>query len=196
MASLGFASRSQIQEIHKLGSTRNANRILRDLHEYVNSFRIEESIYYLNQAGIHLLGLDIKPLTKNLQVDHYLMRNDLFIYYKYPRDWRMEIKNKYLVRNDSGGVTSKTITPDACFTVNGVHYFAEIDNTQHMNVNQKKIEAYKEFVSSFKEQFKQTPTIVFYTNSENRKKTLDEWCDRAGLYYRVFTKKDLWRGLK
>lgn len=50
---------------------------------------------------------------------------------------------------------------------------------------------YKELSVTFKQQFKQKPIIIFYTSSENRKKKLDEWCDRSGLHYKVLTRKDI-----
>lgn len=87
---LGFATRSQIQTLHDLGSTRNANRILKDMSKYLNSFRVTENIYYLNKEGLDFLGLDKQPLNKNMQIEHHLMKNDMYIYFGLPDDWETE----------------------------------------------------------------------------------------------------------
>ncbi len=192
---LGFATRSQLQQIHDLGSMRNANRILSNMREYLNFFRLFENVYYLNKNGIDFLGLEKEPLKKNMQIEHYLMRNDMYIYYDFPKDWQIEKPIHFKARVDIGGgifqTKERTIIPDAQFTVNSIYHFLEVDNQQQMKENRKKIELYKELTASIKETYKQTPTIIFYTSSENRKKKLDEWCDRAGLYYHVFTRKDI-----
>lgn len=192
---LGFATRSQLQQIHKLGSVRNANRILNEMSDYLHRFRLMENIYYINKEGYDFIGLEKEPLKRNTQIEHYLMRNDMYLYYECPNDWEIEKPVQFKSRIDIGGgiiqTKEKMIVPDARFTINKIYHFLEVDNLQHMKENQNKINLYSELSLSIKEQFKQTPTIIFYTSSENRKKKLDEWCDRSGLFYQVFTKKDL-----
>lgn len=192
---LGFATRSQLQQIHQLGSVRNANRILREMSEYLHHFRMFENIYYINKEGFDFIGLEKEPLKKNTNVEHFLMRNDMYLYYNCPKDWEIEKAVHFKSKIDIGGGIIQTkermIIPDARFQVNGVYHFLEVDNLQHMKENQKKIQLYKELAASIKQQYGHTPTIVFYTSSENRKRKLDEWCDRAGLFYEVFTKNDL-----
>lgn len=192
---LGFATRSQLQQVHDLGTVRNANRILRDMSEYIHHFRLFENVFYINKNGYDFIGLDKEPLKRNSHVEHYLMRNDMFIYYNCPDDWKNEYPVTFKSKVDLGnGIIQnkeKSIVPDAMFTVNKIYHFLEVDNLQNMKENKKKIDVYKDLALSIKEQFKHTPTIVYYTSSENRKSKLDEWCDRAGLHYRVFTKRDV-----
>lgn len=194
---LGFATRSQIQELHDLKSNRNANWFLSGMKEYLNSFRIKEysTIYYANKKGLELIGSTKEPLVKNLQVEHYLMRTDIYIYYNAPEDFVIEKRIPYHTYNELGqGIVQKKeniVVPDAHFTVNGLHHFLEVDNLQNMKKNEQKIQNYKDVVRAVKETYKQTPTIIFYTSSENRKKKLDEWCDRAGLHYQVLTRNDI-----
>jgi Replication-relaxation len=196
LSKLGFATRAQLQKIHDLGKTRNANRILYEMREYLNHFRLGEegNVYYLNQKGLDLLGISGKPLNKNMQYEHTLMKNDMYIYFGCPKDWALERPIHFKMKEDLGGVIvtkEKTIIPDARFTKNGLYHFVEVDHQQQMKENLKKIKLYKGLSSSIKEQFKQTPAIIFYTTTENRKKKLDEWCDREELYYQVLSKKDI-----
>lgn len=192
---LGFATRSQLQQIHDLGSVRNANRILRDMDEYLLHFRLFENVFYISKTGYDFIGVDKQPLKRNSHVEHYLMRNDMFIYYECPEDWKIEypvtFKSKVDLGNGIFQTKENTLIPDAMFTKSNQFYFIEVDNVQNMNENKKKIGLYKDLSMSIKEQYKQTPMIIFYTSSENRKKKLDEWCDRAGLYYQVLTKRDI-----
>ncbi|PEI87275.1 hypothetical protein CN679_22635 [Bacillus pseudomycoides] len=53
---LGFLSRKQIQVLHDLGGDRNASRVMKDLEEYVSSFRDSEKVYYLNKEGRERIG--------------------------------------------------------------------------------------------------------------------------------------------
>lgn len=192
---LGFATRSQLSRIHDLGTKRNANRVLAEMKEYLHSFLLHENIYYLNKNGLEFIGSEQEPLKKNMQVEHYLMRNDMYIYFDFPSDWKIEKAIPFTAKVDIGGgivqTKNRLIKPDAQFKKGGIFHFLEVDNQQKMIENKKKIELYKELTLSVKETYKQTPTIVFYTCSQNRKKKLDEWCDRAGLFYQVLTRCDI-----
>jgi hypothetical protein len=185
---LGFASRKHIQEIHELGTVRNANRVLRDMHEYLSSFRFEEKIYYLNQKGRDQIG-STKEMKKNQQVEHYLMQNDIYIYMGCPKDWEIESSTSFKaqVNLGSGIVSSKqfTIIPDAKCTLNNLRNYIEVDNVRVMKENKKKIETYAALkrVKEFK--------LIFYTSSEVRKERLEEWCKNKELNYAVYTKQDI-----
>jgi hypothetical protein len=85
----------------------------------------------------------------------------------------------------------KTVIPDARFIKGGSHVFVEIDNMQVMAKNEKKIEDYKLLTNELTSTGKKKPLVVFYTSTFNRKKRLDEWCDRAELNYVVLSKEDL-----
>lgn len=191
---LGFASRTHIQKIHDLSSTRNANRVLRDMGQYLYSVRPDagEQIFYLNQTGRDMIGSE-KEMKKTMQIDHYLMRNDMYIFLGCPEDWRLEHPLKVeVIQNDNGisfgGMNLKKeikFIADASCNINQVRHYIEVDNVQQMKENKKKIEQYsilrkaKEF------------TLIFYTSSDIRQNKLYEWCKEYGLLARVYTKKDI-----
>ncbi|KAA0547593.1 hypothetical protein FZW96_12155 [Bacillus sp. BGMRC 2118] len=185
---LGFASRSHIQAIHSLGDTRNANRVLRDMHEYLNHFRGDENIYYLNQKGRDMIGSS-KEMKRNQQTEHYLMHNDIYIYLGCPSDWKVESPTSFKANVNLGGgvISSKEITliPDGKCTITGLRHYIEVDNARVMKENQKKIESYSllKRVSDFK--------LIFYTSSDIRRKKLVEWCNVKNINYEVLTKSDI-----
>jgi len=49
---------------------------MKDLEEYVNSFRDGEMVFYLNQAGRECIGCKKKRVRTN-QTKHFIMRNDI-----------------------------------------------------------------------------------------------------------------------
>jgi hypothetical protein len=180
---LGFASRSQLQRIHELGSDRNACRVLKNMDEYFNTFRLEETIFYLNKNGRDMIGSNIIR-TKTNQIRHILMRNELYIFFGCPQIWSVEedvkINDKIYVR------------PDVRFKTDRM-YFAEIDNVQRMNVNIKKIEKYAELKSTnaFQKQFGYFPQLVWLTKTEHRKRRLVSLCREKQLSNFVATLDDV-----
>jgi hypothetical protein len=132
---LDFLNREQLTRIHRLGSVRNANRILKEMSLYLSSFREEyfSTVYFLNKEGREYVNTE-KVRRKNKFVNHYLMRNDFYIYMGCPHEWENEIKI-------SDGTF--TIVSDSYFKKDGKYQFLEVDSTQKMNVNKKKIEQYK-----------------------------------------------------
>lgn len=159
---LGFLTTSQIQRLHNLGSRRNTNRILTDMGKVLNSFRLDESVYYLSAFGRRMIGSK-KARRKTLTAPHTLLRNEVYIWAK-PQHWRQEQAIKW---------QGKTIIPDALYE-KGQMYFLEVDITQSMAVNRQKIALYQELRESglFQKQFGQFPTIQFVTTTEYRRKTL------------------------
>lgn len=185
---LGFASRSHIQAIHKLGDTRNANRVIRNMHEYLSYFRSEENVYYLNQKGRDMIG-STKEMKRNQQTEHYLMHNDIYIYLGCPSDWKIESPTSFKANVNLGGgiVSSKEITiiSDGKCYINGLRHYIEVDNARMMKENQKKIESYSllKRVSDFK--------LIFYTSSEVRQKRLQDWCKEKDLNFKILSKTDI-----
>jgi hypothetical protein len=55
-----------------------------------------------------------------------------------------------------------------------------------MKVNKKKIDSYRDVVSSLKEE---TPILYFFTTTENRKRKLEEWT--KGIRHEVFTFEEI-----
>jgi hypothetical protein len=62
----------------------------------------------------------------------------MYLFYDRPKDWKVEqeirIKPHGMINVD------RYIRPDATFTRNGRYHFLEVDRTQSMGENQKKID--------------------------------------------------------
>jgi hypothetical protein len=140
------------------------------MHEYVSSFYSESGvkIYHLNKLGRERIGCEIIRHKTN-QVNHYLMRNDYYIFRK-PYEWKNEIKIS--VENEV------TVIPDAYFRHDKSLHFLEVDHIQKMIKNHEKIEKYKKLkeIEVFQKKYNQFPKLVWVTLTENRKKQLLEWC--------------------
>jgi Replication-relaxation len=155
------------------------------LHAKPSPERYNENVYYLNQNGCELIGQ--KEERRWVQsVEHYLMRNDLFIYYEQPTPFDIEPDITF-----SQGMTQKIIKPDAAFIQDSRHYFLEVDRTQKMLENKKKIEHYTQLFPLIKSTLKQTPILVFYTNSKIRKDKITNWCKQSNLPAEVIARDDL-----
>lgn len=114
----------------------------------------------------------------------------MYLYYYCPKDWRIEEPIEFQYKE---GLTYVEITlvPDATFTLEGKYYFLEVDRTQSMADNKRKIELYSKLSPSMKEQFHHTPTLVFYTTTPLRREKLKNLCQSYGLDCRVYTKEDI-----
>lgn len=169
MKKLDFLNRNQLQTIHKLGKVRNTNRILKELSPYIENFREEYStIYYLNAEGRAYVSSN-KVLRKNPFVNHTILRNDFYIFAKYPADWSNEIKI-------SDGST--TLVTDTWFKKNGKYHFLEVDSLQKMKENRLKIKNYLAMYESghIAKHFGYFPTLIWLTTTALRKKQLKELC--------------------
>ncbi|MCM3728703.1 replication-relaxation family protein [Neobacillus cucumis] len=180
---LDFLNRDQLTRIHRLGSVRNANRILKEMSSYITGFREESysTIYFLNKEGREYVNTD-KVRRKNKFVNHYLKRNDFYIYMGCPHDWENEIKV-------SDGIF--TIVADSYFKKDGKYNFLEVDSTQKMSVNKKKIEQYKGLMRNgeLAKHLGYFPKLIWLTTTELRRKQLTVLC--KGLPYRVYTLNDI-----
>jgi hypothetical protein len=171
-----YLTRAQIQQIHGLGGDRNANRILNDMSDYLDSFRNElEKVYYLNKNGRERVGHGvIRKKTQN--IDHFLLRNQLWIHLKKPHTWDNEYK---LTAGDV------SIVCDAHFIKNGIKAFVEVDIAQPMIKNRAKIEKYKKIKELTGDPFH----LIWITQLESRRPKLNELMD--GLPGRVFTHNEI-----
>lgn len=170
-------TRNQIQTIHGLKGDRNANRFLKDMEEYLGSFRHGlEKVYYLNKDGRERVKSEVIR-KKTPQIQHFLLRNQLWIYLKRPTTWENEVR---ITVNDV------SIVCDAKFEIKGnIPVFVEVDVSQPMAKNQRKIEKYKRF----QELTGQTFHLIWVTELESRRVRLTELSkDIPG---RVFTLKDI-----
>lgn len=131
-----------------------------------------EKVYYLSKAGRERIGHDVVR-KKIPNVEHYLLRNQLYIQLGQPRTWDTEIKIK---------LGDQAIVCDAMFRAKGnVMVFVEADNTQPMIKNQAKIEKYKKFKEMTTEPFH----VLWVTQIESRKAKITELM--SGLKGHVYT---------
>ena len=175
-----FLTRDQISRYFNLGTVRNANRTLYKINDYLLNIREGyDSIYYLSKEGRDYVDCE-KIRKKGGHVQHIIMRNELWLFYKCPRDWKNEVKI-------SDGTTS--IVVDGMFSRNGFKHFFEIDNLQTMKENREKIKRYKILMDNIAKQFGYYPTIVWLTTTELRRKQLKDAC--VGLKSEVYTFNDI-----
>ena len=172
---LTYATRNQLQVVNNLGGDRNAQRILQRMEKdgLIKAARYEKKIYYLSNKGKQQIGSDQSELKKS-QIIHALMRNDLYIKFGMPADWKKEYRMKW---------GENILIPDATFKSNGEFHFIEIDNKQTMATNIDKIKKYRELSHAIFNQYNHTPTLIWYTNSDVRRRKLSEACKKAGVKY-------------
>lgn len=179
----GFLSRSHLQRLHRLGGDRNAQKVLKRMEEYLQSFREEQygTVYYLSKIGRQMIGSK-KVVRRTLQVRHALMRNDFFFHVGYPGNWRIEIKV-------TDGQT--TLVTDALFIKEKRYNFLEVDNTQSMVENAAKVRRYREMFDRglFQKEFGYFPTLHIVTVSRSRVKRFVELCQ--GLPAQVYYHEDI-----
>ncbi len=168
LADLTYATRGQLQYINNLGGDRNARRVLLDMEQmgYIKSVRHEQKIYFVNTR------------LKKKEIQHILMRNDLYIKYGMPEDWKKEVPIR---RN--GEIL---LIPDAIFTLDGEYHFVEVDNMQVMSKNYEKIKKYKEVSRMIFREFKHHPTVIWYTLSDSRKEKIKTFSNRIGVKCRLY----------
>lgn len=186
---LGIVKIKHLQEIHEL-SYRNTCRIVSShLRPYIHeTYYQREKVIYLNKKGREMIASEYE-VTVNSHTLHSLMRNEVYIHFSCPQDW----KNEYVLETSVNGPsdiqsfgltlsTKKKVIADAMFKRNGYMYLIEVDNERKMIDNHKKIETYKEVLPVYKEQ---TPILYFFTKTESRKRKLEEWL--KGIRHEVIT---------
>ncbi|MGB2872429.1 replication-relaxation family protein [Psychrobacillus psychrotolerans] len=152
-----------------LGSIRNTNKVLNRLSSYLNSFRDGyQSIFYLSKEGKLYVDCE-KVRKKSGNIQHTIMRNDIWLYYGCPHDWRSEIKVSDQKTN---------VIVDAMFTKNLRYHFLEVDHLQSMTENRTKIKRYKNLCTngSLAQTLNHFPRIVWLTTTNLREKQLLEAC--------------------
>lgn len=173
-----YLTREQFQKMHDLGKPRNAHRILNEMEEFISSFTNDRKyVYYLNKDGRERVGAT-KIRKKTAMINHFLMRNDLYIALGRPSSWKNEVK--ITIPN-----TKISIVSDSIFISNKTHYFVEVDYKQTMSKNTVKIKRYQQ-LASFNSQF----ALIWITTTPYRKKKLQLLCE--GLNVQVY----LWDDIK
>lgn len=156
---------------------RNANRILRGLSDYLGCFyHGKEKVYHLNKKGRERIGCEIvRKKTPNIQ--HFLVRNQFYIYMRRPSGWENEIKIK------AGNLS---MICDAEFRLRGgKRCFVEVDISQPLIKNRAKIDRYKKLKEMTNDAF----DLIWVTELESRRHKLSQLCE--GLAGRVFTLNDI-----
>ncbi|WP_339192030.1 replication-relaxation family protein [Paenibacillus sp. FSL E2-0230] len=176
----GYLTTSQIQRLHNLGGRRNTTRILNDMGELLSSFREGETVWYLSAKGRKEIGSQTQR-RRTLHVQHVIIRNEVYIAYR-PEQWREE----YTVKWDG-----KSIVADALYGKPGGFTFLEVDVTQSMAQNERKIALYREIRDSGRWQAKNGafPEILYVTVSDFRRKRLAALLE--GMKARVLTVDEL-----
>lgn len=186
---MGFVTREHLQKIPglEMGVDRNALKILGQMGDLIQKRNhMGRNVYFLARKGADIIGVEKIP-TWSTQIDHYLLRNDMYVYFNCPLDWENEspIELKPAIGDP------KILRADACFTLNNVYHFLEVDRTQSMVENKKKIQYYAQVNPIIKNTYQHYPTLIFYTTTTNRRITLTELCKEYGLQFRIYTKEDL-----
>lgn len=179
-------SRSQIQKLLNVPNVRNINRILLNMSKYLNSKRLHENVYYLNKAGRHYIGMKKEP-PKPKQLEHRLMRSDMYMYYDCPKNWKSEHPIEWQDRQRN----KKKIISDAFFSQDSTYFFIEADHKQTMKKNFDKIDLYSELFPLMEKEYKVDCVLIFYTLSDARKQRLMDYCTEKGITCGVFTKDDM-----
>lgn len=178
-----FLTRDQIRQYFKLGTIRNANRVLYGLSDYLNSVRDGyQSIYYLNKEGREYVECE-KVRKKGGHVEHTVMRNQFWLFNNCPPEWKNEVKVS------DGEIT---IVVDAMYRSSIQHHFLEVDKSQPMAENRKKIQKYVDLYKNglIAESLGDFPVIVWLTTTELRRKQLNEAC-KAFPLARIYTINDI-----
>ncbi|SET69569.1 Replication-relaxation [Oceanobacillus limi] len=175
---LVFATRSQLQTACNLGGVRNANRILARLESdnLIRSIRWQQKIYGLTKEGRELIGEDNKTPFKRRYVEHTILCNEAYLALDMPTDWETEREASF--RGKYGKVR---FVSDATFTQGGRRWFVEIDRTQRMTENRKKIETYAELQSVHARAKKRPPYVKFYGIDTARVDRLREMMAEEGV---------------
>lgn len=178
-----FMTRDQLRRYFRIGTVRHTNRILEGLSDYLMRIRDgTQTIFYLNKHGRQYVDC-VKIRKKGGHIQHTVMRNDLWLHYGCPSDWRSEIKV-------SDGKAAVII--DAMFTQSLRYHFVEVDNTQAMAENRAKIKRYKELHDNglLAKQLGHYPTVVWLTTTELRRQQLQDACEALPIT-KVFTLSDI-----
>lgn len=155
--------------LHDLKSARNTLRIMKQMQDYVASYRDGENIYYLNNNGRARVNCS-KVRKKTPNVTHFLLRNNLYLELGKPARWRNEIK---IVSKGKTKEDTVSIQADAIFERNKQLYIVEVDNLQSMQNNSSKIKTYRILLQR-KAFGTTTPIFIWATTSEYRRNKLLE----------------------
>jgi hypothetical protein len=164
---------------------------VQQLEEYTHqTFYDREKVIYLNKEGRKLVA-STKEVKKSPLLEHILLRNEAYLYFGCPSDWKteysLETKQQELSSLDikiGAGLkikNQKKVVADAVFTREWYLNIVEIDNTRNMIDNKRKIELYREVMKDLK-----VPKLWYLTTTDDRKKKLLEWMQGMRCEVRTF----------
>ncbi len=152
------------------------------MSQYLHCQRLQENVFYLNKKGRELIG-STKVRTRMENIEHAVMRNEIYIQFDKPEIWEPEFK---ITENETG----KTIlVSDVRFKAGDAHYLVEVDHRQHMINNRRKIDKYKE-IKKMNNGF--LPMLIWLTKVDSRQKTLEEYMEQKGIEGYVMTLNDVY----
>lgn len=193
---LGMVKIKHLQRIHELKYRNMAQTINRHLKPYINeTFYEREKVIYLNKDGRSFIGSDKDPQKPTL-IAHTLLRNEVYLHFHCPTDWRNEYtletevkqQNNFSIQFSGLKMNNKRkVVADAMFTRNGYVHLIEVDNARDMSENRKKIDNYAEILPMVRKQFEQTPILYFFTTTEHRKRKFEEWLKGRSIRHEVKT---------
>lgn len=150
---------------------------------------------YLNKKGKEMIASEKEENKISMQTIHFLLRNEVYIHFNCPIDWQNEYSMTANINPKIGGgiifngltlPSEKKVVADAVFKRNGYLHIIEVDNTQDMKTNKKKIDLYREILPAYS---KQVPILYFFTKTESRKQKLQEWL--KGIHHKVLTFEEI-----
>lgn len=184
---LQFATRRHLMSVHDMGGIRNANRIMKDLFSYTSKVtHNKEYVYYLNQSGHKLFGEG--KVVHHSRVAHAILRNEAWLHLFCPDDWQIETEIRY-IKDDK----KKKIVPDVKFRdEDRILHAVEIDRTQKMVVNDKKLKCYEELTKIYKQKYKgKVPVIHFFTITKYREKKLEQLAAKYDVFVKVYVIQEI-----
>ncbi|USK85748.1 replication-relaxation family protein [Peribacillus asahii] len=195
---LSMAKIRHLQQIHELKSYSNACRVIKQLSPYVHeTMHNKEKVLYLNKEGRQLIG-STKEVKKNTLIEHTLLRNEAYLYFNCPIDWkteyRIESKEKvptFDIQFKGLSPATKKVVSDAAFTRNGYLHLVEIDNTRSMSDNYKKIESYVNMLADVRERLGLIPALYIFTHTNHRRRKFESWMKKHNIRGEVKTFEEI-----
>ncbi|MFJ7471092.1 hypothetical protein ACIQWI_21355 [Peribacillus frigoritolerans] len=189
---LSMAKIRHLQQIHDLKSYRNACRVIKQLDPFIHeTFFDKEKVVYLNKAGRQLIG-STKEVKRNSLMEHTLLRNEAYLYFNCPINWKTEHRIESKEAVPTFGIqfmglspAKKRIISDASFNRNGYMHLIEIDNTRSMIDNRKKIDAYTDVLQELRKST--SPILYIFTTNLERKRKFEVWLKEKNVHGQVKT---------
>ncbi|WP_412860257.1 hypothetical protein [Cytobacillus horneckiae] len=175
---LGMVKIKHLQAIHDLKSYRNACRVVKQLNSYVNeTYHNKEKVIYLNKYGRDLIG-STKEDNKKHFMEHTFLRNDVYIHFNCPHDWKNEYPIEVENNPHSFGINfgnmsvinKRKLIADAAFRRNGYLHLIEVDNLRKMIDNKKKVDTYREMFPKLNDH---TPILFIFTTTHDRRRKFE-----------------------